>query len=270
VAWDVVCRSIDEGGLNVKNLEIQNICLLLKFIRKLHMPNKSSWANWILSWVYGRQKRLGDNISRCTSSWHYLMTLIDMYRSLTFVRVGNGKSTCFWLDSWLGNKPLSIQYPTLFSHVQSPNDRVANCMSEHGWAIWFRYIMSRRAEEELESLLGRLDSFSLNDDEDARTMRFGPDKNFLVKNCYYALNFGGVLCAGNQEIWSSLAPKKCKIFAWLTLQDHLNTKERTVPDSRCPFKCQANEALTHMLFYYPHTSLWRSFDFQNLQGIQWV
>jgi hypothetical protein len=51
VAWDVVWRSIEEGGLNVKNLEIQNICLLLKFIHQLHTPNRSSWANWILSWV---------------------------------------------------------------------------------------------------------------------------------------------------------------------------------------------------------------------------
>jgi hypothetical protein len=98
----------------------------------------------------------------------------------------------------------------------------------------------------LESLLGRLDSFSLNDDEDARTMRFGPDNNFLVKNCYYALNFGGVLCVGNQKIWSSLAHKKCKIFAWLALHDRLNTKERLarrgmVLDSRWPFGCQSDK-----------------------------
>jgi hypothetical protein len=90
---------------------------------------------------------------------------------------------------------------------------VADCISEYGWAIRFRHIMSRRAEEELESLLGRLDSISLN--EDVRTMRFGPDKNFSVKNCYYALNFGGILCAENQEIWSSLAPKTAKyLLGW--------------------------------------------------------
>jgi hypothetical protein len=69
VAWDVVCRPVDEGGLNIKILETQNICLLLKFIHKLHTPNKSSWANWILSFVYSGQKRLGDKITRCSSSW---------------------------------------------------------------------------------------------------------------------------------------------------------------------------------------------------------
>jgi hypothetical protein len=71
IAWDAVCRPIEEGGLNIINLETQNICLLLKFIHKLHMPNKSSWANWILSFVYSGQKRLGDKIPRCSSSWRY-------------------------------------------------------------------------------------------------------------------------------------------------------------------------------------------------------
>jgi hypothetical protein len=53
-------------------------------------------------------------------------------------------------------------------------------------------------------------------------MRFGPDKKFSIKNCYYALNFGGVSCTSNTEIWHSFAPKKCKIFAWLALHNRLS------------------------------------------------
>jgi hypothetical protein len=79
VAWDMVCRSIEEGGLNIENLEIQNICLLLKFIDKLHTPNKSSWTKWILSFIYSGQKRLGDKISRCSSSWHNLNTTTESH-----------------------------------------------------------------------------------------------------------------------------------------------------------------------------------------------
>jgi hypothetical protein len=52
IVWDVVCRPIEEGGLNIKNLEIQNIYLLLKFIHKLHSSNDSSWAKWIQTTVY--------------------------------------------------------------------------------------------------------------------------------------------------------------------------------------------------------------------------
>jgi hypothetical protein len=207
------CRPMEEGGLNIKNLETQNICLLLKYIHKLRSPNNSTWANWILSFVYSGQKRLIDKITRCSSSWRYLMTLIHLYRNLTIVSLGDGKTTSFWLDSWLENKPLSTRFPALFSHVQKPNVLVAGCYSENGWALWFGHF-------------DRLEQVSFSNDPDRRIMRFGPDKNFSVKSCYYALNFGGTLCAGNQEIWNSFAPKKCKIFAWLALHNRLNTKER--------------------------------------------
>jgi hypothetical protein len=66
----------------------------------------------------------------------------------------------------------------------------------------------------------------LNDALDERVMRFGPDKSFLVKNCYYVLNFGGISCVGNPGIWHSFAPKKCSIFVWLALHNRLSTKDK--------------------------------------------
>jgi hypothetical protein len=45
---------------------------------------------------------------------------------------------------------------------------------------------------ELCLLLERLGRVSLNDNPDERFMWFGTDKSFSIKNCYYALNFGGV------------------------------------------------------------------------------
>jgi hypothetical protein len=186
------------------------------------------------------------------------------------VKIGDGKSTCFLLDSWLGNKPLSVQFPALFSHVQSSNVLVADCCTDNGWMLRFRHITFHRAQEELGLLLDRLNLVSLSEESDEQFMRFGPNKNFSVKNCYYALNFGGVSCVGNREIWNSFAPKKCKIFAWLALHNRLNMKERllrrgVVMGSTCPFGCQADEDLTYMLFLCPHTSfLWRNFNIQNL------
>jgi hypothetical protein len=137
IDWDTICRPIEEGGLNIKNLETQNICLLLKFIYKLHTSYDGSWAKWIRSTVYRGNKRLGDKISTCSNSWRYLMTLIQLYRDLTIVKIENGCHTSFWLDSWLKNKPLSIQFLALFSHVQQTNIIVAECFSEIGWQLRF-------------------------------------------------------------------------------------------------------------------------------------
>jgi hypothetical protein len=269
VAWDTVCRPTEEGGLNIKNLEIQNTCLLLKFIHKLHTSNRSSWAKWIKTYVYKGHKRLGDKLSVCSSSWRSLMPLIQLYRDLTWVTIGDGTSTCFWLDSWIGKKPLSIQYPALFSHVQNPNITVAESCTELGWQIRLRHLTSLRAENEL---LNRLEQISLREEPDERYMRFGPDKKFLVKGCYHALNFGGTTIPGHKEVWDSWAPKKCKIFAWLDLHNRLNTRARLarrgiIEDTNCPFDCQTEEILTHLLFHWSHiSSLWPIFQVQIMQG----
>jgi hypothetical protein len=114
VAWDTVCRPIEEGGLNVKNLEIQNICHL-KFIHKLHTSNQSSWARLIRSFVYKGIKRIEDKMSSYSNAWQYLMSLINIYQNLIIVKLGNGRNTFFWFDSWLENKPLSVQHPALFN-----------------------------------------------------------------------------------------------------------------------------------------------------------
>jgi hypothetical protein len=59
------------------------------------------------------------------------MTLVLLYCDLTVVKVGDGRHTSFWTDSWIGNKPLSIQFPALFSHVQHPSRTAAKSFTEN-------------------------------------------------------------------------------------------------------------------------------------------
>jgi hypothetical protein len=121
------------------------------------------------------------------------MTLIQLYRDLTMVKIGDGHYTSFWLDSWIGNKPLSIQFPALFSHVQQTNVTVVESFTEIGWQLRFHHITYQRAERELNDLMNLIDDITLNGESDTRYMRFGPYKNFSVKACYYAMNYGGVM-----------------------------------------------------------------------------
>jgi hypothetical protein len=56
-------------------------------------------------------------------------------------------------------------------------------------------------------------------------MRFGPPKNFLVKACYYIMNYGGVTVLVNTDIWNLPVPKNVKKFAWLVFHNKINTKK---------------------------------------------
>jgi hypothetical protein len=105
------------------------------------------------------------------------MTLIQLYRDLNVVTLGDGRHTTFWLDSWIGNKPLSTQFSAPFSHVQHTNVTVAESFSENGWQLRFRHITSHKAEIELEALLNLIGGITLNGEPDIRSMRFGPHKS---------------------------------------------------------------------------------------------
>lgn len=48
VAWDTVRASKLQGGLGVKDLELQNRCLLMKFIDKLFSNEDAPWKDWIM------------------------------------------------------------------------------------------------------------------------------------------------------------------------------------------------------------------------------
>jgi hypothetical protein len=137
---------------------------------------------------------------------------------------------------------------------------------KNGWQLRFRHFTSQRAERELAELLNLIGEITLNEEPDVRSMRFGPYKSFSVKACYFAMNYGGVTILGNTEIWNSLAPKKSKIFAWLALHNRINTTERLTrkgitSNSACPFGCQTDKNLTHLLFACTHSYIiWQRFQ----------
>jgi hypothetical protein len=57
--------------------------------------------------------------------------------------VGDGKSTRFWEDTWLGDNPLANQYPSLFKIVRCKNIMVANVLGMVPLNIEFRRTLTR-------------------------------------------------------------------------------------------------------------------------------
>jgi hypothetical protein len=51
------------------------------------------------------------------------------FRSIIKVTVGNGSSTSFWFDCWIGNIPLSERFPAFFSHSVRKNVCVSSILS---------------------------------------------------------------------------------------------------------------------------------------------
>jgi hypothetical protein len=107
-----------KGGLGVKDLELQNQCLLMKFIDKIFSAKDVGWKDWLLRETSPFDAHLAAPHSYL---WRIVADELNTYRSITLVNIANGASTSFWFDSWLPSGPLCLSHAALFSHTTMPN-----------------------------------------------------------------------------------------------------------------------------------------------------
>ena len=79
VAWTNVCNPKEQGGLGIRDIGIQNICLLLKLLHRLHCPQSSAWSSWVknkISLANLQGDVHGDH-------WTTLRQLLPLYQAIT-------------------------------------------------------------------------------------------------------------------------------------------------------------------------------------------
>lgn len=103
VAWEKVCNTKESGGLGIKDLGIQNVCLLLKLVHKLHYSENSAWARWV------RQRFNFATMESELQGGHreLLKAILPLYQALTSVQLGDETTTSFWLDVCNGDGALA-------------------------------------------------------------------------------------------------------------------------------------------------------------------
>jgi hypothetical protein len=77
VGWINVYKPKDYGGLGIKDLGLQNVCLLLKLIHRFHCPQSFAWAQW----VQGRASVVTLFGDIHGDHWNTLRSLLPLYRS---------------------------------------------------------------------------------------------------------------------------------------------------------------------------------------------
>src|SRR4051812_26169969 len=110
IAWKKVCTSKNAGGLGIKNLHLQNNCLLMKFAFKLLQKQDLPWVNWFFQHYSLDFENKPHNPSYL---WKIVNKQLRPLRDISFVLTNNGTSTFFWLDAWLLPTPLADTYPHL-------------------------------------------------------------------------------------------------------------------------------------------------------------
>lgn len=60
------------------------------------------------------------------------MSIKEAFGANISYRVGNGENIYFWLDRWIGDKPLAERFPNLFSCASNFQAKVSSYLNEVG------------------------------------------------------------------------------------------------------------------------------------------
>jgi hypothetical protein len=136
--WDILCRPKDQGGLGILDLQLQNKCLLAKWIVSL-LNTDGIWQK-LLTNKHLNSKSLFQVKAKPYDShfWRGLMKFKEEVLQLGSFSVKDGEKTRFWEYTWVGSTPFRLRYPSLYNIVRDPHATVAKVMDTSPLNVSFR------------------------------------------------------------------------------------------------------------------------------------
>ena len=251
VAWDKACTPKNVGGLGVKNLNAQNVCLLLKLCYKFLHATDTPWKDWLLY-----HSPFSNHSTKISYLGKIIAKYMPMLSMMTRCTLGSGSSIFFWHDRWLLQEPLADAFPALYSHYVKQNNLVMDVL-QNGVEMDLRNWLTNAATSQLALLLQLLQGITLSDEPDRRVMLDG--STFSMRGAYCSLQ-NALHDTDAERVWNSKVPAKLKMFGWLLLLDRINTRENLhhkhiLEYTNCPRCPAAIEDRRHLFFTCPRAAL---------------
>lgn len=108
--------------------------------------------------------------------------------------IRDGKSTLFWKDSWLYDKPLCILFSDLFKICEQQNITVQQVKNDVREITFTRWLVDN-LQKDWHKILRELDYVNVTNERDIVSRKFGINGRFSVKSTYNAMtvNDSGLL-----------------------------------------------------------------------------
>ncbi|GJX46125.1 RNA-directed DNA polymerase, eukaryota [Tanacetum coccineum] len=230
VKWTKVLASKKQGGLGVSSFYALNRALL-----ELSASHSSTWSS-ILKEINILKTQGIDIISHCK------------------IRVGNGRSTSFWNDLWIGDSCFCYKFSRLYALYINKECTVADKMVASFTSSFRREVRGGAESLQLTQILDLLGTVILSNMEDRWIWDLNGDGDFCVKDVRNLLDVTFLSKADSPTRWIKTIPIKVNIFAWKVSLDRLPTRSNLarrgvlVPSSSCLICNVSDEDLAHLLF----------------------
>jgi len=174
--------------------------------------------------------------------------------------VGGGTSTYFWLDNWVGEAPLRVQFPRRFELSENKGATVKE-MAERGWDVgggawvWRRRLLAWEEESVLECSSLLCDIVLQVSTLDRWRWVLDHFSGYSVKGTYKYLTLPTtpVETGLYDAAWVKHVPLKVSVFVWCLLRNRLPTKDNLLrrralhqDDIICVGGCGCQETSHHL------------------------
>ena len=263
-----MCLSKEEGGLGVRRMREFNVALLGKWCWRMLVDKDGLWYR-VLKARYGEEGGRLKEGGGDSSVWWRMICGIRNSAGLGVgswfednVRrvVGGGTGTYFWLDNWVGETPLRVQFPRLFELSESKGATVKE-MAERGWDVvggawaWRRRLLAWEEESVSECSSLQCDiAFQVSTSDRWRWV-LDPISSYSVKGTYKYLTLPTtpVETGLYDAAWLKHVPLKVSVFVWCLLRNRLPTKDNLLrrralhqDDITCVGGCGSQETSHHL------------------------
>ena len=170
--------------MGIHNLDIQNKCLLSKWLFKL-CNEDGLWQELLRNkYLKGQslsqiEKKTGDSFF-----WSGLMGVKNHFLSQGTFKLVSGVQIRFWEDRLLGNHAFKLQYINLFNIVCKKHATVPDVFSSNPLNVSFRRTLVGNKLVEWCSLVARLAHISLYEGTNKFLWSLNKNMSFIIKSMY--------------------------------------------------------------------------------------
>jgi len=247
--WSILCKPRCMGRLGILDLEVQNQCLLSKWLFKLF--NEDGLWQEIIKKKYIKDKCLSQIGKRPGVShfWSGLMEVKDLLLQHGRFRVNDGHQTRFWEDVWVEQQLLKRLFPDLYRIVRKKGVSVASVVNSTPLNVSFRWgIVGDRLKEWLK-LVSLVLPVNLNNDKDIFVWQIKKNGIFSTQSMYREIMKREQMPV-KEVFWKAKLPLKIKIFLWYLKRGVILTMDNLIKrkwkgDPKCDF-CGLNENIQHL------------------------
>lgn len=133
-SWKDMCLPRNEGGLGIKQLSVWNRAAMGKHLWILMTKSDNLWVEWMRNKLEGKSIWSVSIPHDCSWACRKILQLRDSIKGHIEVKIGDGRETSFFLDSWLDGK-------SIVKRTRIPNcaDQWGNMLQVSDWrteGVW--------------------------------------------------------------------------------------------------------------------------------------